>query len=70
MPRPSGGSISGRRRPSWPAPTRAPDLFRAMNAALSYGHRVLDLLLRARGEGNHVSRDFAGYHDLAEGGDE
>lgn len=53
-----------------PRTNRAPDLFRAMNAALSYGHRVLDLLLRARGEGNHPSRDFAGHHDLAEGGDE
>ena len=42
----------------------------AINNALSYGHRVLDRLLRARGEGNHVSRDFAAYYAVSGNGDE
>ena len=35
----------------------------AINNALSYGHRVLDRLLRAKGEANHVSRAYARYYD-------
>ena len=35
----------------------------AINNALSYGHRVLDRLLRAQGEPNHVSRAFARHYD-------
>jgi len=42
----------------------------AINNALSYGHRVLDRLLRAKGEGNHVSRAFAEYYDGSVDGDE
>ncbi len=42
----------------------------AINNALSYGHRVLDYLLRARGEGNHVSRAFAESYDSGGDGDE
>lgn len=38
-------------------------VFLAINNALSYGHRVLDILLRAKGETNHISRDFAQYYD-------
>jgi hypothetical protein len=37
----------------------------AINNALSYGHRVLDRLLRAKGEGNHVSRAYARYYDAS-----
>lgn len=46
------------------------ELFKAVNDALSYGHRVLNFLLRARGEENHVSRDFARFHDFSSDGDE
>jgi hypothetical protein len=42
------------------------ELFQAMNAALSYGHRVLNLLLRSCGEANHVTRDFARYYGGAD----
>lgn len=42
----------------------------AINNTLSYGHRVLDRLLRAKGEGNHVSRAFARYYDASGDGDE
>ena len=35
----------------------------AINNTLSYGHRVLDRLLRAKGEANHVSRAYARYYD-------
>jgi hypothetical protein len=45
------------------------ELFQALNNTLSYGHRVLNFLLRARGEGNHVSRDFARYHVFGAEGD-
>lgn len=38
------------------------DLFQALNNTLSYGHRLLNFLLRARGEANHVSRDFGQHH--------
>ncbi len=46
------------------------ELFKAMNDALSYGHRLLNFLLRARGEENHASRDFAQYHMFSSDGDE
>jgi hypothetical protein len=49
---------------------RGSELFKAMNEALSYGHRLLNFLLRARGEGNHSSRDFAQYHIFSSDGDE
>ena len=42
----------------------------AINNALSYGHRALDRLLRAQGEGNHVSRDFAPYYAVSGNRDE
>jgi hypothetical protein len=42
----------------------------AINNTLSYGHRVLDRLLRAKGEANHNSRAFAAYHDALGAGDE
>jgi hypothetical protein len=42
----------------------------AINNVLSYGHRLLNFLLRARGEPNHVSRDFAKYHESSDEGDE
>lgn len=35
----------------------------AINNTLSYGHRVLDILLREKGESIHMSRAFAGYYD-------
>lgn len=41
----------------------------AINNTLSYGHRVLDRLLRAVGEENHVSRAFARYYESPRGGD-
>lgn len=53
-----------------PRTNRGSELFQAINATLSYGHSVLNLLLRARGEGNHVSRDFAPYYDFACDADE
>lgn len=37
----------------------------AINNALSYGHRVLDILLREKGEPNHRSRDFAQYYEFS-----
>ncbi len=43
---------------------------RGAPATLSYAHRLLNLLLRASGEANHVSRDFAQYHVFASDGDE
>ena len=39
----------------------------AINNGLSYGHRVLDRLLRAQGEANHVSRDFAPHYGASGG---
>ena len=42
----------------------------ALNNTLSYGHRLLNFLLRARGEPNHVSRDFAKHHESSDEGDE
>jgi hypothetical protein len=42
----------------------------AINNVLSYGHRLLNFLLRARGESNHVSRDFAKYHESVDDGDD
>ncbi len=49
---------------------RGSELFKAMNDALSYGHRLLNFLLRARGEANHASRDFAKHHVFSSDGDE
>jgi hypothetical protein len=46
------------------------ELLLALNNTLSYGHRLLNFLLRARGEANHVSRDFAKYHESSDEGDE
>ncbi|MGE5849025.1 MAG: hypothetical protein ACM362_02720 [Candidatus Methylomirabilota bacterium] len=46
------------------------ELLLAINNVLSYGHRLLNYLLRARGELNHVSRDFAKYHESLDEGDE
>lgn len=46
------------------------ELLLAINNVLSYGHRLLNFLLRARGEPNHVSRDFANYHESLDEGDE
>lgn len=45
------------------------ELLLALNNTLSYGHRLLNYLLRARGEANHVSRDFAKYHESSDEGD-
>jgi len=49
---------------------RGSELLLALNNTLSYGHRLLNFLLRARGEPNHVSRDFAMYHESSDEGDE
>lgn len=49
---------------------RGSELFQALNNTLSYGHRLLNFLLRAMGEPNHVSRDFAHYHVFSSDGDE
>jgi hypothetical protein len=46
------------------------ELLLAINNVLSYGHRLLNFLLRARGEPNHVSRDFGKYHESMDEGDE
>ena len=46
------------------------ELLLAINNVLSFGHRLLNFLLRARGEANHVSRDFAKYHESVDDGDE
>jgi hypothetical protein len=46
------------------------ELLLAINNVLSYGHRLLNFLLRARGESNHVSRDFAKYHESVDDGDD
>ena len=46
------------------------ELLQALNSTLSYGHRLLNFLLRARGEPNHVSRDFAKHHESSDEGDE
>jgi len=46
-----------------------PAVLLAINNVLSYGHRVLDRLLRAVGEENHVSRAFARSYELPRGGD-
>jgi len=46
------------------------ELLLALNNTLSYGHRLLNFLLRDRGEPNHVSRDFAKYHESSDEGDE
>lgn len=53
-----------------PRAIRGSELFQAINATLSYGHSVLNLLLRAKGEASHISRDFAPYHDFACDADE
>jgi hypothetical protein len=53
-----------------PESAPGPAVLLAINNALSYGHRVLDRLLRAKGEANHVSRAFAGYYDASGDGDE
>lgn len=53
-----------------PQTNRAPEFFQAINATLSYGHSVLNLLLQSRGEPNHISRDFAPYYDFACDADE
>lgn len=37
----------------------------AINNTLSYGHRVLDILLQGKGESIHMSRDFAPYYRSA-----
>ena len=58
------------RRQVEPDSAPSPAILLAINNALSYGHRVLDRLLRARGEGNHVSRAFAAYYDASGDGDE
>ncbi len=47
-----------------PRTNHGSELFQAINATLSYGHSVLNLLLRSRGQANHVSRDFAPYYDF------
>jgi hypothetical protein len=53
-----------------PRTNHGAELFQAINATLSYGHSVLNLLLRARGEATHVSRDFAPYYDVGHDADE
>ena len=53
-----------------PRANRGPELFQAINATLSYGHSVLNLLLRSVGETNHLSRDFAPYYAFALDADE
>ncbi|MBI4382266.1 MAG: hypothetical protein HY574_13895 [candidate division NC10 bacterium] len=53
-----------------PRTNHGSELFQAINATLSYGHSVLNLLLRSRGEASHVSRDFALYYDSAGNVDE
>jgi len=53
-----------------PRANRGSELFQAINATLSYGHSVLNLLLRSRGEANHVSRDFAPHYDFTCDADE
>ena len=55
---------------SAPRANRGPELFQTINATLSYGHSVLNLLLRSRGEANHLSRDFAPYYDFTCDADE
>ena len=42
----------------------------AINNTLSYGHRVLDILLQEEGEAIHMSRDFAQYYDSTRAEDE
>ena len=42
----------------------------AINNTLSYGHRVLDILLQGKGESIHTSRDFAHYYHFARVEDE
>ena len=53
-----------------PESAPGPAVLLAINNALSYGHRALDRLLRANGEGNHVSRAFAGYYEKSAFADE
>jgi hypothetical protein len=53
-----------------PRTNHGSELFQAINATCSYGHSVLNLLLRSRGEASHVSRDFAPYYDFADNADE
>lgn len=55
---------------SSPRTNHGSELFQAINSTLSYGHSVLNLLLRLRGEATHVSRDFASYYDSAGNADE
>jgi hypothetical protein len=57
-------------RQAHPEAAAGPAILLAINNTLSYGHRVLDRLLRAKGEGNHVSRAFARYYDAAGAGEE
>ena len=53
-----------------PRTNHGSELFQAINATLSYGHSVLNLLLRSRGEASHVSREFAPYYDFTCDADE
>lgn len=53
-----------------PHANRGSELLQAINATLSYGHSALNLLLRSRGEANHLSRDFAPYYDFSCDADE
>ena len=53
-----------------PRANRGSELLQAINATLSYGHSVLNLLLRSVGEANHLSRDFAPYYDFSCDADE
>jgi len=53
-----------------PEAAAGPTVLLAINNALSYGHRVLDRLLRAQGQPNHASRAFAAHYDGAGDGDE
>lgn len=55
-----------------PDSTAGSSVLLAINNTLSYGHRVMDILLQARGEPIHMSREFAQYYDVAredEGGE-
>ena len=71
---PGAREYLARARDAWrqvePESAPGPAVLLAINNALSYGHRVLDRLLRARGEGNHVSRAFGEYYDGSGVGDD
>jgi len=47
-----------------PESTAGSSVFLAINNTLSYGHRVMDILLQARGEPIHMSREFAQHYDV------